>query len=148
MAHHFVQVKTLSCFHIFWHASFATASTLEYYDLAFVTRWWVHIVVHIAYLNIEVASSVIWWHQHSSFWSLSSVIVTGFSTQPPTLPPMHINTGSLGLLPRHNDTYVKLFLNLKIVSIPQKKNQRTIFCKSISPSHMPLVISTLWYTFP
>lgn len=38
MAHHFVQVKKLSRSPIFWHASFATASTLEYYDLAFVTR--------------------------------------------------------------------------------------------------------------
>lgn len=38
MAHHFVQVKKLSRFAMFWHGSFATGSTLEYYDLAFVTR--------------------------------------------------------------------------------------------------------------
>jgi len=57
----------------------------------------------------------------------SLVIVTGFSTQPPTLPLTHINTDNLGLLPRCNDTYVQLFLNLNTVSIPQKKSKNNTF---------------------
>lgn len=141
MARHFVEVKKLPCFPIFWHSSFATASTVEYYDLAFVTRWWLHIVEHIAYLNIEIACSSVWWHRHTSFWSISFVIVTGFSTHPPTLALMHINTDSLGLLQRHNDIYVELFLNLKTAS-NLLKTQEQYFCKFLSPSHMHLVSST------
>lgn len=75
-----------------------------------------HIVEHIAYLNTEIASSPVGWHRHTSFWSISLAIVTGFSTHPPTLALMHINTDSLGLLPRHNGIYVQPFLNLKTAS--------------------------------
>lgn len=101
-----------------------------------------HIAEYIAYLNIEIASSSFGWHRHTSFWSISLVIVTGFSTHPPTLALMHINTDSLGLLPRHNGIYVQLFLNLKTAS-NLLKTQEQNFCKFLSPSHMQLVSSTL-----
>lgn len=101
-----------------------------------------HIVEHIAYLNIEIASSSVGWHRHTSLLSISLVIVTGFSTHPPTLALMHVNTDSLGLLPRHNGIHVQLFLNLKTASNLLQTQEKN-FCKFLSPSPMQLVSVTL-----